>query len=153
MPDSPRLGIDWGKARIGVAASNAGTSFAYPVETVQASPDEQRRLVALVEEYRPGVVYVGLPLTLSGERGIAAGFVEEKAAALAAAIAPVEVRLIDERMSTVTASRSLGSAGRRARQQRQVIDQAAAVEILQRALDVEDREEAAAGRRATEEER
>lgn len=153
MPDSPRLGIDWGKARIGVAASNAGTSFAYPVETVQASPDEQRRLVALVEEYRPGVVYVGLPLTLSGERGIAAGFVEEKAAALAEAIAPVEVRLIDERMSTVTASRSLGSAGRRARQQRQVIDQAAAVEILQRALDVEDREEAAAGRRATEEER
>lgn len=153
MPDAPRLGIDWGKARIGVAACNAGTSFAYPVETVPASRDEQLRLIALVEEYRAGVVYVGLPLTLSGERGIAAGFVQDKALALAKAIAPVEVRLIDERMSTVSASRSLGSAGRRVKQQRQVIDQAAAVEILQRALDAEQREGAAAGARVIEEER
>lgn len=153
MPDSPRLGIDWGKARIGVAASNAGTSFAYPVETVPASPDEQQRLAALVSEYGAAIVYVGLPLTLSGERGISAAYVEEKAEELGRLIAPVEIRLVDERMSTVSASRSLGSAGRRARQQRKVIDQAAAVEILQRALDAEEREDAAAFRRAIEEER
>lgn len=139
MPDGARLGIDWGKARIGVAACNAGVSFAYPVETVQAGADEMRRLVALVAEYEPAVVYVGLPLTLAGERSFAATFVLEKAAQLARAIPATRVRLIDERMSTATASRSLGDAGRRAKQQRKVIDQAAAVEILQRALDAEGR--------------
>lgn len=139
MPDGARLGIDWGKARIGVAACNAGVAFAYPVETVQAGADEMRRLVALVAEYEPAVVYVGLPLTLAGERSFAATFVLEKAAQLARAIPAIRVRLIDERMSTATASRSLGDAGRRAKQQRKVIDQAAAVEILQRALDAEGR--------------
>lgn len=139
MPDGTRLGIDWGKARIGVAACGAGVSFAYPVETVQAGADEMRRLVALVAEYEPAVVYVGLPLTLAGERSFAATFVLEKAAQLARAIPATRVRLIDERMSTATASRSLGDAGRRAKQQRKVIDQAAAVEILQRALDAEGR--------------
>ncbi len=153
MADAPRLGIDWGKARIGVAAANAGTTFAYPVETVQAGPDEARRLVALVEEYRAEVVYIGLPLTLAGERGIAAQYIEEKSAALAALIAPVPVRLVDERMSTVSASRSLGSAGRKAKQQRKVIDQAAAVEILQRALDAEERDGAPVGLSVIEEER
>ncbi|MFT3886828.1 MAG: Holliday junction resolvase RuvX [Arachnia sp.] len=151
MADTVRLGIDWGKARIGVAAANAGTSFAYPVETVQAGPDELRRLAAIVAEYEPALVYVGLPLTLAGERGLAAAFVEDKAAGLAAALAPVPVRLVDERMSTVSASRSLGSAGRRAKQQRQVIDQAAAVDILQRALDMEDRSGAPAGEPAPRE--
>lgn len=145
MADRPRLGIDWGKARIGVSAANAGTSFAYPVETVAAGPEELRRLASLVEEYGAAVVYVGLPLTLAGERSFAAQFVEEKAAALAAAIAPVEVRLVDERLSTASASRSLGSAGRRVKQQRKVIDQAAAVEILQRALDGEQSEGAPVG--------
>jgi len=153
VADGARLGIDWGKARIGVSASNRGTTFAYPVETVAAGPDEQRRLAALVEEHGAGVVYVGLPLTLSGERGIAADFVEARAVALAAAVAPAEVRLVDERMSTVSASRSLGSAGRRSRQQRGVIDQAAAVEILQRALDAEEREGGPVGERVTKEER
>ena len=50
MADTVRLGIDWGKARIGVAAANEGTSFAYPVETVQAGPDELRRLAAILDE-------------------------------------------------------------------------------------------------------
>ena len=145
MADSARLGIDWGKARIGVAACNAGTTFAYPVETVPAGPDEVSRLRAIVEEYQPGAVYVGLPLTLSGERGIAAEFIAAKAAALAAAISPTRVFLVDERMSTASASRSLGSAGRRVKQQRRVIDQAAAVEILQRAIDSEERDGAHSG--------
>ena len=151
MPDTSRLGIDWGKARIGVAACNAGTSFAYPVETVAAGPTEQARLVALAAEYGAHVIYVGLPLTLSGQRGIAAELIGAKASELARAVAPIEVRLVDERMSTVTASRSLGSAGRKAKQQRKVIDQAAAVEILQRALDAELRNGALAGEHVTEE--
>ncbi|MBB1510037.1 Holliday junction resolvase RuvX [Tessaracoccus sp. MC1756] len=139
VPEGARLGIDWGKARIGVAACNAGVSFAYPVETVPAGPGEMQRLAAIVAEYEPEVVYVGLPLTLAGERSFAAQFVVEKAAQLARVITATPVRLVDERMSTASASRSLGDAGRRAKQQRRVIDQAAAVEILQRALDAEGR--------------
>lgn len=145
MADTVRLGIDWGKARIGVAACNAGTTFAYPVETVPAGPDELTRLRAIVEEYGPGVVYVGLPLTLAGERGFAADFALGKATALAEAISPTRVRLIDERMSTASASRNLGAAGRRVKQQRSIIDQAAAVEILQRAVDAESRDGSPAG--------
>lgn len=139
MPDGARLGIDWGKARIGVAASNAGISFAYPVETVKAGPDEIRRLQEIVAEYEPGAIYIGLPLTLSGERSFAAEFVVEKARALARALPGTPVLLVDERMSTASASRNLVDAGRSTKQHRRVIDQAAAVEILQRALDSEER--------------
>lgn len=139
MPDSPRLGIDWGKARIGVAACGAHTSFAYPVSTVPAGREELTALAAIVAEYEPTVVYVGLPLNLRGEYGPAAQFVIEKAKGLAERITPVEVRLVDERMSTASASRSLGSVGRSTKAQRGIIDQAAAVEILQTALDVETR--------------
>lgn len=152
MPDGARLGIDWGKARIGVAASNPRTTFAYPVETVPAGRDELTRLAALVAEYAPELIYVGLPLTLSGERAQAATFVLERAQALAEAVAPTPVRLVDERLSTASASRSLGSAGRRAKQQRSVIDQAAAVEILQRAIDAEGPDGAPAGEPAPKEE-
>lgn len=145
LPAGGRLGIDWGKARIGVAASNRGTTFAYPVETVTAGPQALRRLAELVAEHEPGLVYVGLPLTLAGDRSFAADFVVEQAEQLARVIDPGLVRLVDERMSTVSASRTLGDAGRRAKQQRKVIDQAAAVEILQRALDLETTSGAPAG--------
>lgn len=152
MPEGTRLGIDWGKARIGVAACNAGVSFAYPVETVPAGPEEIRRLKAIVEEYEPEVVYIGLPLTLAGERSYAAQFVLGKAAQLARAIAPTLVRLVDERMSTASASRSLVDAGRSTRHHRRVIDQAAAVEILQRALDHEERTGEVVGEEVNQEE-
>lgn len=140
MASGTRMGIDWGKARIGVAACTAGTSLAYPVTTIAAGRGELGALKALVAAYDPGVVYVGLPLTLQGTRAAAALTIADKAVQLAQEIAPVEVRLVDERMSTVSASRHLRSAGRKAKRQRAVIDQAAAVEILQRALDGEDRE-------------
>jgi len=145
VADGTRIAIDWGKARIGVAASHSGTTLAYPVETVPAGADEFRRLVALIGEHAARVVYVGYPLTLGGEKAIAAGFVAGKARRLARRIAPVPVYLVDERLSTAAASRSLGAAGRGSRRQRAVIDQAAAVEILQRALDVEERTGAPAG--------
>lgn len=137
LPDGNRLGIDWGKARIGIAACNRGTTLAYPVETVPAGPGAVRRIAELVDEYEPGIVYVGLPLTLAGERSISADFVVERVDELATVLAPGLIRFVDERMSTASASRSLGAVGRRAKQQRRVIDQAAAVEILQRALDLE----------------
>ncbi|MEO7588200.1 MAG: Holliday junction resolvase RuvX [Arachnia sp.] len=139
------MGVDWGKARIGVAASNAGTSLAYPVETVAAGAQELQRLAALAAEYEPGAIYVGLPLTLSGERQQAAQFVTAKAEALATLVAPLPVRLIDERMSTASASRTLSGAGHRVKQQRRMIDQAAAVEILQRAMEWEARTSSLAG--------
>lgn len=145
MPEGGRMGIDWGKARIGVASCAASTSFAFPVATVQAGHDELHALIRLVEEYAPTVVYVGLPLNLRGEFGPAAQFVADKARGLADRIAPVEVRLVDERMSTAQASKGLGSVGRNTRSQRGIIDQAAAVEILQRAVDVEQRTGEAAG--------
>ena len=72
MPEGARLGIDWGKARIGVAASNRRTSFAYPVETVPAGPGELRRLAALIAEHDADVIYIGLPLTLAGTHALAA---------------------------------------------------------------------------------
>ncbi|MDO5092605.1 MAG: Holliday junction resolvase RuvX [Propionibacteriaceae bacterium] len=137
MAERPRLGIDWGKARIGVAACNTDTTFAYPVETVRVNGGELSRLAAIASEYEAAVVYVGLPLTLSGERSFAAKFVLERTSLLAERLPGVPIRLVDERMSTAGASRNLGGAGRNSRQQRRVIDQAAAVEILQRALDLE----------------
>lgn len=133
-----RLGIDWGKARIGIAASSRGTTFAYPVETVAAGPDALGRIAELVATHEPEIVYVGLPLNLRGERGPAAEHILENVEAIAAALPPdLEIRLVDERLSTAQASRDLGRAGRGTRRQRSVIDQAAAVEILQRALDKE----------------
>lgn len=145
MPDRARLGIDWGKARIGVAACGAHTTFAHPVGTVRAGKTELDELAALIEEYDPALVYVGLPLDLRGEWGPAAQFVVDRARALAARIAGVEVRLVDERMSTASASRSLGSVGKSTKSQRAIIDQAAAVEILQSAVDIEVRQAAPAG--------
>ena len=145
MPDTARLGIDWGKARIGVAASAAGTSFAFPVETVPAGAGEMARLAELVEEHRADVVYVGLPIDLRGKAAYAAEFVQGKAEELAARVAPAQLRMVDERLSTATASRTLGSVGKDSRSRRAIIDQAAAVEILQTALDIESRTSLPAG--------
>lgn len=132
-----RLAVDFGKVRTGVAASYGGTSLAFPVETVDGGRAGIRRLSALVAEYEAEVVYVGLPLKLDGTRSYAAEWVLEQAGFLAAEIDASAIRLVDERMSTATASRSLGEVGRSQKRARKVIDQAAAVEILNRALDIE----------------
>jgi len=131
-----RLGVDWGDARIGVAACDRDGVLAYPLDTVAAGPDEIGRLAGLVAEQQPLEVVVGLPRSLSGADGPAAAKVRERAAALAAAIS-VPVRLVDERLTTVTASRRLRDSGKRARQQRSVIDAAAAAAILEQAIAVE----------------
>jgi putative holliday junction resolvase len=141
-----RLAIDWGTARIGVAASDASGVLAYPVATVPAGPQEVERLAALVAEYDPVEVLVGLPRRLAGDEGPAAAFVRERAGLLARRLgsAPA-VRLVDERLTTVTAQRRLHSAGRNTRRQRAIIDAAAAVAILEGALDAERAQDAPPG--------
>lgn len=134
-----RLALDWGQARIGVAACDRHGTLAYPVGTIAQASDlglVRRRLTELVAEYEPFEFVLGLPLHLKGTEGQTAVLVRERAAWLAATYG-VPVRLVDERLTTVTASRGLREAGRDARRQRAVIDQAAAVAILEHALDVE----------------
>ena len=131
-----RLALDWGDARIGVAACDRDGVLAYPLDTVRAGPDELAQLVAIIAEHEPLEVVVGLPRSLSGADGPAARKVRDRAAALAALVA-VPVRLVDERLTTVTASRRLRESGKRAKQQRSVIDAAAAVAILEQAVALE----------------
>ena len=132
-----RLGIDVGDVRIGVAESDPSGSIATPVETVARGPGDLERLAAIVADRQPVEVIVGLPRSLSGAEGTAAVRVREYAAALAAAIEPVPLRLVDERLTTVTAERQLRDRGRKGTRRRAVVDQAAAVVILQYALDTE----------------
>lgn len=132
-----RIGIDPGDARIGVASSDPGGVLATPVATVQRGDGDLARLAALVAEHEASVAYVGLPRSLSGSEGPAAARVREFARALAARLSPVPVRLVDERLSTVTAEAVLRSRGKKGKKRRAVVDQAAAVVILQGALDAE----------------
>ncbi|WP_236245504.1 Holliday junction resolvase RuvX [Streptomyces sp. CC210A] len=134
-----RLAIDVGDARIGVASCDPDGVLATPVETVPGRdvPAAHRRLKQLVEEYEPLEVVVGLPRSLSGGEGPAAAKVRAFSQELARGIAPVPVRLVDERMTTVSASHGLRASGVKAKKGRSVIDQAAAVIILQNALESE----------------
>ncbi|NBM16516.1 Holliday junction resolvase RuvX [Streptomyces sp. GC420] len=134
-----RLAVDVGDARIGVASCDPDGVLATPVETVPGRdvPAALRRLAALVAEYEPVEVLVGLPRSLSGAEGPAAAKVRAFAQRLAGQIAPVPVRLVDERMTTVTAAQGLRASGVRTKKGRSVIDQAAAVIILQHALEAE----------------
>ncbi len=146
VPDRPgaddpgrgrRLGIDVGSVRIGVAVSDPDGILATPVETVRRDKADKhlRKLVTLVGELEVVEVVVGLPRTLADRAGPSAHDAIGMADALAAKISPVPVRLADERLTTVSAQRSLRDAGIRAKEQRGVIDQAAAVAILQGWLD------------------
>ncbi|MGV9661643.1 Holliday junction resolvase RuvX [Nocardia niigatensis] len=137
------MGIDVGSVRIGVASSDPDGLLATPVETVprakKVAPgtlaSDLARIADIVREYEAVEVIVGLPRTLRGESGSSAKLAATFAGRLRALIAPVPVRLSDERLTTVSAARALRDSGVRARGQRQVIDQAAAVSILQGWLD------------------
>jgi putative Holliday junction resolvase len=132
-----RLALDWGKARIGVAACDRDGLLAYPVETVPADAGALRRVQALVAEYEPVELILGLPVNLAGADGPAAAAMRDVAAALVAAVGALPVRLVDERLTTASASRQLSASGRNTRRQRAVIDQAAAVALLDTALTFE----------------
>ena len=134
-----RLAVDVGDARIGVASCDPDGILATPVETVPGRdvPAAHRRLGADVEEYEPIEVVVGLPRSLSGGEGPAAAKVRAFAEELARASHPIPVRLVDERMTTVTAAQGLRASGVKSKKGRSGIDQAAAVVILQNALESE----------------
>lgn len=157
-----RLGVDVGTVRIGLAISDPDGLVATPVETVPraqagsvpgARPARRgvqpavtpadhtatdvRHIAEVVRERAVAVVYVGLPRHLSGKESSSSQAVRTYAGVLAHAVAPVPVRLVDERMSTVTAHQALHASGRSGRRHRTVVDQAAAVVILQSALDAE----------------
>jgi putative Holliday junction resolvase len=120
-----------------VARSDPSGFLATPLETVRRGEGDLARLVALREETEAVEVVVGLPKSLSGGEGPAAARVREFAVELAARVAPVPVRLCDERLTTVSAESMLRERGRKGRDRRAVVDQAAAVVILQQALDTE----------------
>ena len=117
-----------------MAASDPEGILAHPVETVPAGPSALNRVAALVAEYEPLEVVLGLPRTLAGREGPAAQAMRAVAADLASALPGMAIRLVDERLTTVTASRRLAVAGRNTRRQRAVIDQAAAVALLEETL-------------------
>lgn len=132
-----RLGLDPGDARIGVARCDPSGLLATPVETVARGEGDLARIAAILEEEGAMEIVVGLPKSLSGGEGPAAAKVREFAGALARQVAPVPIRLCDERLTTVTAESQLREQGRKGQRRRAVVDQAAAVVILQNALDTE----------------
>jgi putative Holliday junction resolvase len=130
-----RLGVDVGEVRVGVALSDPSGILATPLVTLnrdRPGRSDLAALAALVVEHEVVEVVVGLPRTLAGRHGAAARAAQDYARALAEWIgAGVPVRLTDERLTTVSATRVLADRGIRGRKQRAVVDQAAAVEILQ----------------------
>jgi len=138
-----RLGVDVGTVRVGVAVCDPDGILATPLVTLRRDlnpdtdriPDDVAELMRLVEVHESVEVVVGLPVTLAGTEGLAATHARAYAQLLARAITPVPVRLTDERMSTAAASRRLSERGVRGGRRRAVVDQAAAVEILQGWLD------------------
>ncbi|WP_026425259.1 Holliday junction resolvase RuvX [Actinokineospora inagensis] len=133
-----RLGVDVGSVRVGVAVSDPTPILASPLVTLsrdERSGSDIDRLTEIVAEYEVVEVVVGLPRTLAARHGAAAEAAHAYAVALATRISPVPVRLTDERLTTVSASRMLSDRGVKGKRQRAVVDQAAAVEILQSWLD------------------
>ncbi|GAA3006622.1 Holliday junction resolvase RuvX [Actinokineospora diospyrosa] len=133
-----RLAVDVGSVRVGVAVSDPTPILASPLVTLsrdERSGSDLDRLTELVAEHEVVEVVVGLPRTLAARHGAAAESARAYAAALAARVAPVPVRLVDERLTTVTATRMLSDRGVKGKRQRAVVDQAAAVAILQSWLD------------------
>lgn len=133
------LGVDVGTVRVGIARSDPGGILASPLATLARDGENDTdlaELALLVAEYEAVGVVVGLPVTLRGQEGAAARMARQYAEALAARIVPVPVEYLDERLTTVSAQRKLRESGVREKAGRAVVDQAAAVELLQHWLDV-----------------
>ncbi len=130
-----RLGIDVGTARIGVARADRDGMLAVPVETVPRGEGDLARIATLADEHEAFELVVGLPVALSGRE--TASTADARGFAQALADAGRQVRLIDERLSTVSAHSALRGSGRSQRTSRSIVDQVAAVVLLQQALDVE----------------
>ena len=132
-----RLAVDLGSARVGVARCDPDGLLASPLATVARGPGDLDALAALAAEHGAMEVIVGLPTGLSGRPGAAAAEARAFAESLATRLAPVPVRLVDERFTTVLAHDALRQGGRGSRLRRGQVDKAAAALILQGALDAE----------------
>ena len=133
------LAVDVGSVRVGVARSDPRGVLATPLVTLKRDVGGNRdiaELAALVREHEAVGVVVGLPRTLANREGAAAAMAREYGVALAAVIAPTPVHYLDERLTTVSAERKLSRGGVRGVARRAVIDQAAAVELLQHWLEI-----------------
>lgn len=132
-----RIAFDYGDVRIGVAVSDRDGILAMPVRTLETKkPDLWDRVFDLFAEYEPVALYVGRPVHLAGHMSESTMKAELFAKELRERF-DLAVTMVDERLSTVSAQRQMREAGRTARQSRSVIDQVAAVAILELALSIE----------------
>ncbi len=138
-----RIGIDVGKARVGVAKSDPDGMLATPVETVPRDERAIARVREIADEYGTLEFVIGLPMNLRGEETPSTADARVFAAELAEGSIPV--RMVDERLSTVTAHSALRASGRNQKNSRSIVDQVAAVVILQHAIDTEKRSGTAPG--------
>lgn len=143
-PRGVKLGVDVGMVRVGLAASDRDGIIATPVATLKRDSKGKRdiRIIMAESAQREAVeVFVGLPRSLNGGETASTQMAREYAAEVAAALRDAgqvaNVRLIDERLSTVSAHRSLREAGLKTTEHRKLVDQVAAVEILQHAIDMQ----------------
>ena len=146
MRHGVRLAIDYGKVRIGIAKSDASGILASPLR-VETFTDEEAAvaaIVALAQELACLEIYVGLPVALSGEEGHAASAVRAFVSKLSAS-AHCPIRLLDERLTTAAARKQLQDAGYNTRSDRHLIDAAAAVILLEDALESERKNGVVAG--------
>jgi putative Holliday junction resolvase len=134
-----RLAVDPGTVRIGVARSDPHGVLATPLTVLRRGSGDLRKLAALASAEQAIEIVVGLPTSLSGREGPAAASAKRFAAALAARVAPLPVRLLDERFTTSTAHSALRAGGHDSRQRRHVVDAAAAAVLLETALESERR--------------
>lgn len=129
--EHPVLAIDHGDARIGIAATDPVGIMAHPVETIQVKEcDPIERIAELVAERQIQQIVLGLPLRLDGSEGTASAKVRKFGEALKARLPEIPLHLCDETLTTVAAADKLHQAGKNAKRQKGIIDQAAAVEIL-----------------------
>ena len=139
MQRGRRIAFDYGDVRIGVAVSDPDSILSSPLTTLRATEKNlSSQISQIFVEVEPVTIYVGRPALLSGNDGVAT----EKANAfveLLRSITEVPIEMIDERMSTISAARNLRDAGRNAKESKDAIDMAAAVAILDFAIDIEKR--------------
>ena len=139
MQRGRRIAFDYGDVRIGVAVSDPDSILSSPLITLKAADKNlTSEIVQILADIEPVAIYVGRPSLLSGNDGAATDKVV-RFVSLLATITSVPVQLIDERMSTISAARNLREAGRNAKESKNAIDMAAAVAILDFAIDIERR--------------
>ncbi|WP_035060326.1 Holliday junction resolvase RuvX [Andreprevotia chitinilytica] len=130
------LAFDFGAARIGVAMGSTELGIPHPVETIAATDNDTRfsRIEALIREWQPTQLVVGLPLTEDGEEQDSSRLARKFANRLHGRFS-LPVALVDERYTSAAASEALNQSGLKGRKQKTALDQVAAMQILQSYFD------------------